>query len=995
MKDNHTDNEEMTSTDVINDLVRIKNNPGQIIEYSYRLLDKISNGKNKISNPTNPVSYLLEMQAMQTSALAQAHEVTYREQYPKLANQYHHLYNHMFDEHYIGRFAYPGHCRFDIMFKYEDILNAMQEDGRYNTRKIILPRGSSITVNDYVFTMLYDIEISQLAHGGLQVLYRTAVKDPLQPLSSNIIDWDTVMIEGHRYIRLRPLLLNVKLSQFNDNLLQRVGYTNQWEIKDRFSHCRVYQIKDGIVEEIHTTHSDLVYDAEQVTARLIYLDSTLRVEIPQIYFNKGLVGSQIIVEIYSTAGKVDEPLNEYPPDEFGYRWGKLENNIEDLKFVAPIEELSSPIIIARSMLTGGSNEESFEDTRDRVINFTNYTDVAITPNQLSRSLKVNGYDIVKSRDTITSRIYYATQGLPVNKADVFPSGAACSMETIKTTLNELTNNPAVRDNGKRVTITPELLFKESQSIAKGRGTFEVVNHRDVPKLEVLGVEPYLAEINKLEYAFTPFYYVLDTSDNDFESRAYFLDNPEVYDQIFVANNASSGLSVSSDAIEIVKKQDKNTKEDWFEVHVKTRSTDAYKNVPIENLFCQLAIRPVGDKSFAYINGELVGQTTDTETEQVDYVWVFKLKTRWDITKRHGILLEDFYMFINEPRRFEFALEDEMHFIYGVKGIHNPQHQIDQVDKMINLEIIDEDKWVYGITHDKVKYRLGNHLKYFWSNGISVLDKKEYVRYEEDVPRVYRQDVYDISPDGNFILNDDQLVVLHRAGDPILDEDGQPLYLARKGDPVLDKLGHPIVKRDRSQVQLIEIMLIDGVYFFADNLVDKDYRELIGRELNYKINYDLKEIGDRLLENTKLYFYPKRTMGNTSLLVDNGLSVQEALRLSFSVKYFMNEVSYNNLAVRDAIREMTHEVINEHLEKQTVTTSDIISELRKRAGDDIVAVDIGKFGNHTKFSTFTVKDPSARCSVKRVLKLQPDRSFKVVEDIEVSFIKHDSFDDSLR
>ena len=52
------------------------------------------------------------------------------------------------------------------------------------------------------------------------------------------------------------------------------------------------------------------------------------------------------------------------------------------------------------MFTGGTDGETFEETRDRVINFANYDKTPITANQLSTTLKLNGYNVIKSRDMI-------------------------------------------------------------------------------------------------------------------------------------------------------------------------------------------------------------------------------------------------------------------------------------------------------------------------------------------------------------------------------------------------------------------------------------------------------------------------------------------------------------------------------------------------------------------------------------------------------------------
>lgn len=109
---------------------------------------------------------------------------------------------------------------------------------------------------------------------------------------------------------------------------------------------------------------------------------------------------------------------------------------------------------------------------------------------------------------------------------------------------------------------------------------------------------------------------------------------------------------------------------------------------------------------------------------------------------------------------------------------------------------------------------------------------------------------------------------------------------------------------------------------------------------------------------------------------------------------MDEAHYANNDIRHALKEQTHEIINSQLENITVTTSDMISALRAMGGEDIVAVHVDRFGykDDRKFTAYTAKDASVRCSVKRQVRLEADNSIRVVEDINVNFIKHENIEE---
>lgn len=986
-----------TMTDEIyQELTAIKNNPGLVIEHAYSTLLKATNGDINVPNPTTPFSYLMECAALQATTLHDAHEINYRNQYPRLATKYEHLYNHMFDEHYIGRFATPGRAKFELYFNKFEIQKELELSEEYKGyKRIVIPRGSYITTQDYIFTLLYPIEITQLSHGEIEIFYITDEKDPVQTLRSNIVEWGYCWIGDNEYIRIRPTLYNVKLIQVSETVMTS-GFTKTWTLQNKFCHCRVYQRINGRIEELTTTHSDVVYDQNKCTAKLRYLENQVEVIIPPIYHHNGLLGSEIIVEFYTTVGKIEEPINDYDSDAFSYQWGNLPEKTADALYVTPLEQITQPIVRAMTMLQGGTDGESFEQLRDRVVNAAGYSTKAITPAQIELGLSKLGYDIIKSRDTLTSRSYLASRALPVNKDDEFTAGAAASMETLKISINDLAFHPHVRDNVRRLTITPEMLFKYDGGIVKHVPILENPKYYK----DKVSLDEYVAELNKLQYMYTPFYYVMDPTNYIFNFRAYYMDSPSIDDQVFIANNRTSGFSVSSEEIVILKFEEEVYNElgkkeivEGYKVRVRTRSTEAYRELPYENLFAQLSILPHKDKNYATINGVLLGTATNEDTELEEYIWEFTLKTNWDITDDHNLILEDFYMYLNEGRKFEFPLTGEMFFAYGVVDTQVSGYNPDNVDKYVNRQILDSDE-VIAISVDKVTYRFGWYLNQFWSNGVPVQGDKRYQTYKADVPRVYTKDVYDIDANGIFLVEDAGLKVIHRAGDPVMDEHGNPIYIARKGDIVLDSNGKPLLELDRSTEYLIDIMMVDGIYYFATSEEDIKYRNNIGKTVKDWVIEDLEELSGQLLENTRLMFYPKRTMGEIELIVEGGKELKEPTRQSFSVVYYMNESNYQDQDIRAALTEKTKEIINTHLTRTTVTMSDIISDLNAMGEANIIGCHMDKFGSadDRKYTAFTVKHISDRCSIRRKIEAQSDNTLKVIEDVDVIFVNHQIIDE---
>lgn len=995
-------------------LSTFKNNPAKIIETTYQMLYGITEGNINVPNPNNPFSYLLEASAVQAAIINNSNEEIYRNQYPALADKWEHLYNHMFSHQYVGRFATPGKAEFQILFKYGEMIKALKDnedsDGK---RRIIIPRGSYITCLDYVFTFLYPIEIRQLPHEGIQVIYITDVEDPIQKMNTNIVDWDIVTYENEPHIRLKIQLYNVKLLTSLEGIASQYSYRRRAALEGKYCHTLMYHSTNGKKKEIYTTHSELVHDPYKPTARLKYLGDELDIVIPPIYQSKNLIGDVLYTEIYVTAGKVEEPLNEYGSDMFSHKWAALDDNVEDTKYVSILEELSTPLIYATSMLYGGTDGETFDECRERVINFTNYVKTPITPDQLKIALKMNGYDINKTKDILTERTYIASRELASNINGDLKSPIGSAVITVKSTFNELVKHTYnVRDNKKRLTIMPGTLFKDKE------GLFDIVPIELVPNPDALGIDNYLSEVNKLEYLYVPFHYVLDTIDNFFNVRAYYLQNPELLDQTFIKQNDTAGYNVSSENFTIIPYREliSNTNgqylfDEGYKLRFHVRANKEYKELAKETLIAQLAVKPIGENRFAYTNGTLVGviendYENDMESDEPeDYFWEFTFKTNWNLTQRNGIIIGGLSMNGSEQAGFEIPLESQFYIIHGLKQTVIEGHEPNDVDKLFYKPLIDDSN-IVGISVERFGYRLGYQLNKLWSNAYAVQKGREYEKWEYDIPRVYRHDVYDISPEGDFILNEDDLVVKHRAGDPVtedlidkasgmpvLDDEGNPVqvptYFARKGDVKLDRFGNPIIAAPRQLERVFDLVVLDAVYSFSTDDTDKRYVEKIINNLKTFTITDLNDISKRLLERTSLYFYPKQTIGKAKAIIDNNKEVELPLRVSFKLTVYQKDSKYQDNLLRASIENEIKDILTKSLLNRTVSVSDITKRIYEKCGNDIVSVVLDKFNEGPfTFDTYTVLDYNTRRSIKQIIKYQQDGTYKVSDDIEITFLQHE-------
>lgn len=972
-------------TDIARSIQGILYSPEQVFSAQLDTLELISNGQYQIQDPTNPFVNLLEMSAMVASALKFDREIMMRRMFPVQAQTFDDLYYHMSDEDYIGRFSTPATTPFYILLRKDEVINKAVDDGSGTIRKLIIPRYTSCTIAGVTHTLSYPIELRVLSHGGMQIVYDTSEQNPLEPLEANVIDYKIVRDRTG----LEQLLLKVPVQQYlkttrRDTINPSSSFVKEYALTDSFYHCRAYLISsvggEDVYREINTTHSETIYDITKPTLLLRVLDGVLRVEIPRVYFNTNMLTSQIRIDIYTTRGVMNMDLIDYDANAFSTEWGDGLESAEDSAFIAPVRTLSVSGMWSDSIIEGGTAGRTFEQQRDITINGGADRKTIITDAQLQSRLQLKGYDLVLAVDDMSSRIFHATRNLPAPTTRVvtdetvdvsnFITGAGCSIDTVKASMEELSSLPYVRDNGLRLTITPQALYQYSN------GVVTMVPPSNIPTSGPGGLDGLVAAVNEGGYAYSPFYYVLDATTSTFECRPYHLDAPKITNRTFVMENQTSGLQIATAGYSVSKTAT------GYTLLVTTVSDDSYKALAQSQLHIQLAYRPPIETRDAFINGYLYGTTPEGE-----YVFAFDLTSELDITSDHQMYLDNFAMFSDDYRSFLSNLAESFKVLYAVSDYTYFGMQATEIDNLLGSHLLPET--AKGLTYEQVTIEFGVALSNLWVNGRTAPGLLTYQTYPEDIYKVWPETQFVEDANGVPIFTYEGGVlgyqVLHRKGDPVI-INGEPQILHRKGYPVLvDDKPVPITGRDT--LRLLDIFLVDGIYYFASYPSDVAYKESIPESVVKFLRDDLVPLEKSLLQKTKLYFYPKKTIGVTKMLVGSQIEASLPAGLSFTIRHYLSADVYRDEARKNAIRRTTMETINRRLSRSTVSISDMLDAIKTEVGDDVLASDMEKMGPAKDIAVFSAIDDSRRCSVRRVLEVQPDQTLRVREDITVDFTRH--------
>lgn len=968
---------DVTISSMIGDIEKYKFNPVMIQRTALEALRIASSDTVNIVDPTNPFVFCLENTATNTAAFMQQNEASTRRLYPSSALTDEDIYLHMSDKDYIGRFATPSSAIFTVMLSKDELITKLILDIVTGIKKITIPKNTVFSIAGINFSLQYSIDIRVLSHGGMQIVYNVDEVSPLLTLTTNSIDWDQVTDpNGLDFIRF-----SVEATQFDvitsyNDVSAASGFKTDISINDSFYYVRCYvQDTFGIYREIQTTHTQQIYDPFIPTAVITVLDKKVRVVIPVIYTTTQLVKGKLRIDIYQTKGKLDMLLGNYQLEDFSANWLNIDKK-DDTVYVTPIRTFKTLGVYSTTHVSGGRNALGFEELRTRVIkNAIGNHSLPITNVQLETTLEDSGYEVVRNIDTITNRIYLATRNLPKPIDDRIVTAASASMAEVTLSMTNAVQCYGVIDNGDSITLTSKTVYQNSNGITKPLTRIQFNEINNLPLVQKCNV------ITNGNYLFSPFHYVLDASSTTFEVRPYYLDGPIIETKSFVEENVTTGLQVSIDSAYSIVKVDTG-----YKLTIITKSSQGFKDIDTSSIFVQLAFNYKNEDTKSYLLGTFVGLTQTNER-----IYEFNINSNFDVDA-YDYLNVNSFKYVSTSVVVKAQLLQEMDIYFSTTAAMPASLVASRIDD--ELGRFQLPAHAVGITHERIKIRFGYALKSLWAMSKSMVDSIEYKVYETDIPAIYAKDVYDVDPVTGSAFRtgptgDLEYKILHKKGDPVLDIHNNRVYSHKKGENVYDANGLPVPTdgATRTMLRMINMLMIEGAYYFATDTIVTNYNKSVIDSLLNWITVDLVKFNSALLDQTKLYFFPKVTLGDIKVLTLNGIEVTTQAGQSLRVKLHVPAITYNDSNLLAAITKTTIKSIDDSLKNKVVSVSNIEHALIDVYGKDVINVEVQGIGGLAGYQAFTILDNSNRCSIKKKLSLLPDNKMVVTEDIELVFIKH--------
>lgn len=945
-----------------------RHDPTMLVKALFETVESMTNNAAMLVDATNPAVLLMEMSAVLAANSLQESEVLLRRQYPALAMSIEDLYIHMSDEDYIDRFASPATGNMTFAIQVNDLFRQMVYDASEKTYKVELPRDSKITVDSITFMTLYPIVIRRYNNGVLQISYDPEIVSPIAPLKNTIID-PTVRrtADGEEWLFFTVPAVQVNVTTSYPVIERTYNFKKSIAYSDAYYYARVFYKNASTFDkwlEIKTSHTDQVFDITTPTAVLKVLEDTVVVQIPPIYITSGLISGQLRVDIYTTKGEITINLQNYRQDSFNVELTAIDDE-RDLNLYTNAMTNVSFYCYSMDVVSGGKAQISFGELRDRVIyNSIGPQSLPITNYQEAAAVQNRGFEIVKDIDVLTNRVFQATRTLPTPRNKKLITPANIGISTYASTLEELSGKNSVTTNENRITILSKALWKTENGILR------LLSDADIAKLYALNQTAMIDEINPGGYLYTPFYTVLDASGDEFAVRSYALDQPYAMDLNFVRQNQSLQLFVNTGSY-LVRKI-----ETGFELEITTKSGTYYQGLEDGHVGVQLSFNPKGETTYAYINGTLKSKTADGER-----IYTFKIETNHDIDSNGLIgITNSTVQGVTEYTAW-IDLETEFNLLHYTSSL-TENFTYDETDQLLGKFMLPSG--CVGNSHEKLVIHFGDSLKNLWSRSRSYALDRVYRLHTVNIPLTYAVDVFDIDPvtGSCFSVVGGELVYkyLHRKGDPVLDADGQPVYKYKVGDVVLDENGMPVYDEVMKTGREFDLLMVDARYYFATDAATVSYRSEIETTLTEWIVDGLTDISTELLEQTRIYFYPKTTLGMVRVYTANNAEDYLNAEQALTVSLYVPAKIYEDLSVRERLEYATVQILNAYISQNTVNISTIEDYLRAYYAEMVDSVRVTGLGGANNYQIVRLVSPTTKLCLKKELSIQPDKTTIVADAV---------------
>ena len=963
-------------------LIGALSNPMTIASMTLTEIENRLGGNTIIADPNTPFCHLLEFGSSISASVINDINEKFPALYPKRARTMEELYAHMSDFDYLRMYSTPAQAQLRMMLP-KKYLQDQAVSYNENYSKVSIPRDTVFIIGKYTFGLYYPINILINKYTNtFTVVYDTTETNPLHILDKNVINKYDITYSGLDYLVIDFPIYQFAKSSIVEPLVAETGFTKKLNYNDDFYALRVFNYRNGTYTEMSQTQSHTVYDISNPTVQVQVLPDEKKVKliIPQIYFDEGIMGSKLLIELYTTVGKLNIDTTSMNTTNIGiiYNVDTRSDPIYTLPFKnIPFDNI---VQISSTHIAGGTNAITVDELRKRVVNDTLHDKVLITEKELTTYLEDNDFYVKKSLDNVTDRIYNAYKVIRDSNGSVIPSLQTDLFFKGDFSTTDEYSSFLYHGSDNSVTILPAALYlyNEDGNCAVPLTDTEINNLSNLTKEELIN------KLNTNHYLKNPYYLRISTDREFPRADTFDLQSPTINRTIFVEDNYelasklfSFGATIKHDAVG-----------NYNVTFTVTRSDDLI-NVNPSDIVIYAMVKSNAGK---WVGTQCTYVSTDSNTKLDTYTFNIPTNYRLTLNNEIGITYISTDSVHVEPEHL-INLTSDFHLVFMVNRYVLPS--VTDATETLMEGVPDYIKVLnVGISRQYFNITLGTCLNDVIKNNIEIsVNKQTYATYDADVPARYEQDVYAIDENGYIqtTVNDDGtlgVTKLHEVGEVITKDNGQIVYAHRKGDYIRDDNGELIVVIDKELTYFIDMMFIDAKMFFSSRRTELDFQSNVYSLLGGYLSV-IRNIKEELLERTNIYFKCVKSIGTAKINLGDGLTGTEDIEMSFRIVCYVPSYVKKNEDIQKSITDMTCSAIENAINSKTISMLDIFESVKSKMSDYIDHFDLLGINNSVNLQTFVILDEDSQPSIRRILILTDDKVISLKKQIDITFVALES------
>lgn len=977
---------EITSRDIVEQIKQLNFNPSEIHRVVLHGIRENTEGKVTLYNPSTPMMQAIEPGILTPVAVLQEIKALTRALYAPASDTWEELNLHMQDVDLEELTTQPSSCSVNFFLSVAEInQKAVELNGNPDVRIIEIPRHTQITVGDYTLMFKFPFVIQINRFGNIGVKYDLSGEPILGRVKNALINHSFVRYNEVDAITFPVEVVQVALSSSSFPVSQSSGFKQKIKITDKLyklkAFTRLSQTDPWI--EIDVTRRIRALNRNRTTLQYVEGNGQLTIQVPPFYLINGMMGTEIRLDIYTTKGALEHPMVNY--NESAYKLNYFDYNNRNNQYAGILGSFSILKMYSADVLTGGRDSLNFNTAKDRVINRSTISEgLPITELELTNKLSDLGMSSTKVIDNVTDRIYAASRLVPAPSTGLTVTGIGCNVQTHQTTITELAALGTSRDNGARVTVLPSTLYNMVNGVLRVVDNALVQTMTDPSRTSP---ETLSTWANQNELVFSPYFYVHDTANNEYEVRPYRLDNPDVLGKETVNENPTLQLNAGVFNYQILANNDLSGYTLYLGLAI---GGNEFKEIPLSDISLQISYTDQTGENRYYINGVLDTPVDANTGRPVNdqYIYRFDFKTNWDINKNHELIMSDSFLPV--------PLECDMDVFIIIKGYRPTGFSSTSMDNIINLFALDNydgQTPQAALIQERLKVKFGSFMSNIWRRARSTISPADYKRYEENIPALYESDVYQLDannvPELRYNPETKKLepIYIHHRGDPIV-IDGVPQYKHKIGDIIMEN-GQPVYKEGlRGLARQFDIVVMDGLYYLTTHEATIKYVKSVLDTIDSWVFDILRDIiTPELLERTSVLYHPKSTVGLIEVYVENGIKTLVKSDQELYIRIFVGDAVYSNIDLRRSMETTAKRVIQDVLEtRSTISVADLTKAVSDNLGDNALGIELKGFMAN-EYNTITVVDALTTPSIGKRLSVNSKLELVVEDNVEIEFVWH--------